>query len=306
MGPQNIFPMPPFESLPTMSKHRYAPRVAAALLLASAAGSFAPSPASAGILSSLFKAPVTTTAATTTPATTTPAVAALPATTSTAASAACVALPTTKAFSKVDGDQSDYSVAPGGGFEVGTAGWTLSTGAKIVTGNERLGISGGSRSLQLPLGTTATSPEFCVDETNPHFRFAYKVDNASLGGFVAYVLYRNSAGAITKAELLSSKTLSLTPTAWQASPNSPLATLLPLNASTKSATVQIKFLSLNPTDFVNDVGTAILGDNAAVNAATSIAGAGSSLVATISSSVAPIANIGVSVDSVMVDPYRRG
>ncbi|MDO9352847.1 MAG: hypothetical protein Q7T55_04090, partial [Solirubrobacteraceae bacterium] len=102
-----------------------------------------------------------------------------------AAQAACVQAPTTKAFSKV-GDQADYSVAPGGSFE-GTHGWTLAKGAKIVTGNESVGIVAGTKSLQLPVGATATSPEFCVDETNPYFRFVAK-PTGSMAGYQAIVL----------------------------------------------------------------------------------------------------------------------
>ncbi|MDO9355995.1 MAG: hypothetical protein Q7T55_20015, partial [Solirubrobacteraceae bacterium] len=225
---------------------------------------------------------------------------------STPAGAACTPLPTTKAFQRVDGDTADYSIAPGGNFESGTSGWTLSNGAKIVSGNETLGVSSGSKALQIPLAGSATSPAFCVDESNPHFRFAYKVDNAVLSGFIAYVIYRDAAGKITNVELVSSKILALTPSTWQATPNSPLSTLLPLNATTKTASVQLKITSLSPTDFVDDTATAILGNNAATSAVTSIGGAATNLVATISGAVSPIANIGITVDSVMVDPYRRG
>ena len=74
-------------------------------------------------------------------------------------------------------------VAPGGGFESGTAGWSLTGGAKIVNGNESFGwfqgsALNGSKSLALPVGATATSPAFCVDETNPHFRFMAKADSS--------------------------------------------------------------------------------------------------------------------------------
>ncbi len=220
----------------------------------------------------------------------------------------CKALPTTKAFQGVDGDASDYSLAPGGDFESGTAGWTLASGARIVNGNETLGVSSGSKALQMPLGSTATSPEFCVDQSNPHFRFAFKVDNAALTGFVAYVIYRDATGHITNIELVSSKTISLRPTAWQASPLSPLATLIPLNSTNRSATVQLKLLSFSPTDAVNDVATAVLGDNKLVNSVTKTGGSAANLVASITGGLAATTgiatNIGVTVDSVMVDPYR--
>ncbi|MDQ8046139.1 MAG: hypothetical protein AAGC46_15235 [Solirubrobacteraceae bacterium] len=273
-----------------------------------------PATANAGGLSSLFAPAPAKVAAAPTP-TPAPAAKATTATTTTATSttsaavpagAACTPVPTTKAFAKVDGDPADYSLAPGGDFESGAAGWTLSSGAKVVAGNETLGVASGSHALQLPLGASATSPAFCVDESNPNFRFTYKVDNASLSGFIAYVIYRDATGAVTNVQLVSSKALTIAPSAWQASPKSPLATLIPLNATAKTASVQLKITSLSPTDFVQDTATAVTGNSAITAAATTMGGAASNLVATISGAVTPIANIGVTIDSVAIDPYRRG
>lgn len=228
-------------------------------------------------------------------------------TTSTAvpAPASCQELPTTKAFQAIDGDTADYSVAPGGDFERGTAGWTLTRGAKIVSGNERLGVTRGSRSLQMPLGSSALSPEFCVDESHPHFRFAFKVDNAVLTGFLAHVVFRDATGKITGVELVSSKAISLTPSTWQASPKSPLATIIPLNPATRSTTVQLKLTALSPTDLVNDTASTIIGRNPLVDIVTQVGGGGANVVSTITGLFGNRTNIGVTVDSVMVDPYRR-
>lgn len=217
----------------------------------------------------------------------------------------CQALPTTKAFAGVDGDTSDYSLGPDGGFEDGGAGWRLTNGARVIRGNETLGVTGGSKSLQMPLGSSALSPEFCVDESHPHFRFVFKVDNAVLTGFLAHVVYRDAAGNITGVELVSSKALSLTPTQWQASPKSPLATIIPLNPTTKSTTVQLKLTALSPTDFVNDTATAIIGQNPLVDFVTQVGGGGANVVSSITGLFGNTMNIGVTVDSVMVDPYRR-
>lgn len=281
-----------------------------------------PGSASAGILSNLFGGTTSTTGTTVTTTSATPTPTPAP-TTSTATtsgvtpssainvsnnppSSACTPLPTTKAFSRVDGDSADYSPAPDGGFEAGGKGWTFTNGAKVVSGNENLGVYSGRKSLMMPLTSTATSPAFCIDETNPHFRFTYKVDNASLSGFLAYVIYRDAAGKITSLELVSSKGLSLAPTLWQASPKSPLATLIPLNATTKSATVQLKILALSPTDFVKDVSDAIIGENPLTAMVTQVGGAATGLVSIITSTLSSATNIGVKIDSVMVDPYRRG
>lgn len=208
----------------------------------------------------------------------TAAVAAAPA----AASAACVQAPTTQAFSKV-GDTAQYSLAPGGSFEAGTAGWTLTSGAKVVNGNESLGflkgsVVAGSKSLALPVGATATSPEFCVDETNPYFRFMTKADS-SMAGFKAIVIYRNAAGAITNAQFTSSQEISWGDGNWGASKVSPLATKIPLSGANATASVQLSFVSTG-----NQV-------------ALGIGGWGKLTGGSVGQTL---------IDTVMVDPYRRG
>lgn len=190
------------------------------------------------------------------------------------ASAACEQLPTTKAFSRY-GDQADYSLAPGGGFE-GTNTWALTGGAKVQSGNDSTGATTGSRSLFMPLGSTATSPEFCVDETNPHFRFAMK--SANKGGYVAAVLWRNSSGQLTQAEFTSSAYVTTLSSTWAPSALSPLATKLTLGTD-NAATVQLKIISTGNQNWAD---TNILG----------------TLASNLFGSVA--------IDSVMVDPYRRG
>ena len=64
-----------------------------------------------------------------------------------AAQAACGSTPTTKAF-QAFGDSNDYSLVPNGGFESGTAGWSLSN-ASVALGNESYSVraAGDSKSL---------------------------------------------------------------------------------------------------------------------------------------------------------------
>ncbi|MBO9532056.1 MAG: hypothetical protein J7513_03670 [Solirubrobacteraceae bacterium] len=192
-----------------------------------------------------------------------------------AAAAGCTQLPTSKAFSKF-GDKADYSLAPGGGFE-GTNTWTLTGGAKVVSGNENLGVSSGSKSLFMPITSTATSPEFCVDETNPYFRFA--MSSTHKGGYVAAVLWRNSSGQLTQAEFTSSKYVTLLSSGWQPSAVSPLAVKLTLGSNDKAATVQLKIISTGNQNYSD-----------------------TNLLGTLASNVFG----SVTIDSVMVDPYRRG
>jgi hypothetical protein len=171
----------------------------------------------------------------------------------------CTEVPTTKAFAKF-GDKADYSPAPNGTFESSTVGWKLGKGASIVKDNDTLGVTSGSKALKLGTGAIATSPEFCVSEANPYFRFVAKA-GFFFSTYQALVLYRDSAGTLTQAQFVSSQNTQLFPGIWTASAVSPLATKIPLLSGGKTASVQIVMASLFG---------------------------------------------GASIDSVMVDPYRRG
>jgi opacity protein-like surface antigen len=89
------------------------------------------------------------------------------------------------------GDQRSYFVAPGGDFEGTTAGWQLTGGANVAGGNEPFGVlGGGASSLQLPAGSSATSPVFCVDLNYPTFRFlAVQQQLAADAGLQVDVIY---------------------------------------------------------------------------------------------------------------------
>lgn len=72
-------------------------------------------------------------------------------------------------------DDDLYAPAPGGAFEHGAAGWQLEGGAGVAAATG--GIFGTSGSaLDMPVGASATSPMFCVDERYPHFRFGFTQD----------------------------------------------------------------------------------------------------------------------------------
>src|SRR3954454_10140371 len=71
-------------------------------------------------------------------------------------------------------DDDFYAPAPGGAFNDGAGGWQLDGGANVVAGDGALQLFGaGGGALALPVGATATSPTFCVDERYPHFRFSF-------------------------------------------------------------------------------------------------------------------------------------
>jgi hypothetical protein len=90
---------------------------------------------------------------------------------------ACDNSPLTQPFQRW-GDTSPYKLIPGGSFESGAPGWTLSNGARIVAGSEPYGVSGsvGNASLYLPAGASAQSPITCVNAAYPTFRFLARND----------------------------------------------------------------------------------------------------------------------------------
>jgi len=89
------------------------------------------------------------------------------------------------------GDQRQYFLAPGGDFEGTPMGWELDGGARIAAGNEPFDVLGsGAGSLQLPAGSSATSPAFCVDLNYPTFRFlAVQQQLAADAGLQVDVIY---------------------------------------------------------------------------------------------------------------------
>ena len=70
-------------------------------------------------------------------------------------------------------DLANYELAPGGTLENGSAGWSLSGGAAVTSGNESYGVNSASdsSSLALPDPSTATTGETCVGIDHPTLRF---------------------------------------------------------------------------------------------------------------------------------------
>jgi len=92
----------------------------------------------------------------------------------TAASAESCADPDVAPVLSAFKDDGLYATAPGGAFEDGAAGWQLDGGAAVAPAADGLSILGTSAgALNLPVGASATSPTFCVDERFPFFRFTY-------------------------------------------------------------------------------------------------------------------------------------
>lgn len=84
------------------------------------------------------------------------------------------------------GDSNEYAAAPGGNFESGASGWKLTGGAAVVSGNESYNIVGGSHSLRLPAGSSASSPAQCTGINYPSMRFFVRNTGSSTSRLRVY------------------------------------------------------------------------------------------------------------------------
>jgi hypothetical protein len=66
-------------------------------------------------------------------------------------------------------DFASYFLAPNGGLESGSLGWSLGGGASVVNGNEPF-YATGSHSLSLPSGSTALSGATCIGKGDLYVR----------------------------------------------------------------------------------------------------------------------------------------
>jgi len=82
--------------------------------------------------------------------------------------AACQASPTSQPFA-AEGDEASYSLAPGGSFEDGAAGWSLS-GASISKEPWSVNGIGSNDALAVGAGGTVVSPWICISSEYPTFR----------------------------------------------------------------------------------------------------------------------------------------
>ena len=87
------------------------------------------------------------------------------------ADAACPAQPASQPFAPW-GDAAQYVAVAGGDFESGAAGWSLTGGAAVQSGNEpfHVGSAADQQSLDLPAGSAAELPPVCIDIGHPTLR----------------------------------------------------------------------------------------------------------------------------------------
>jgi hypothetical protein len=84
-----------------------------------------------------------------------------------ASAAVCPDQPSTQALSQF-GDYNDYFIAPGGDFEGPAGNWGRSMDK--VDANKPWALAG-PKAMLLKQDKKVTSPDFCVSERHPHFRF---------------------------------------------------------------------------------------------------------------------------------------
>ena len=148
------------------------------------------------------------------------------------------------------GDHHNYALTPGGDFESGAAGWKLTGGARVVTGNESFNVGGPGQthSLSLPVGSSATSPPMCISAFSGGMRLFTSNTGKTISKLRVQVIYGGGAGALfgaVGATIGISDIATLTSAgAWQPSANTPmLGGLLPLLTSS----VRFRFTPLDTT-----------------------------------------------------------
>ena len=147
-------------------------------------------------------------------------------------------------------DSNEYKLVPGGSFENGASGWTLSHGASIVSGSEPFGATGsvGASSARLTAGSSVTSPFTCVDAAYPMFRF-FARNSGLLSTVVVSVVYKPLLGIPVAVPV---GTVLLSPN-W--SPSAQMLTVSVLTGLLHGGTVPmaIRFTALTGTSQLDDV-----------------------------------------------------
>lgn len=150
-------------------------------------------------------------------------------------------------------DNATYTPVPGGAFEAGQKAWTLSGGAKIVSGNEpyKVRSASDSRSLSIPAGGVATSPAMCVGLQEPTIRWFQKQASplGLTGAMTVTVLTETSLGIVTETPVGAG----LLGSGWNPSLTGVVITnLLPLLDTDKTA-VAFRFRAVTGTWTIDDV-----------------------------------------------------
>jgi hypothetical protein len=144
-------------------------------------------------------------------------------------------------------DYANYVFAPDGGFEAGGSGWSLSGGARAVSGNESFYVHSTTdrTSLSLPAGASATSPPMCISLLSSKMRFVARGDSGSK--VKVQIIYRGLLSSVLG--ILDGGTYS-TGGSWKPSPQiGMLGGVLPLLTSS----VSFRFTAVGGAAALDDV-----------------------------------------------------
>jgi hypothetical protein len=116
---------------------------------------------------------------------------------------------------KTWGDTNNYFPVTSGTFESGTSGWTVGSGVSRTAENEPWKVAGGSNSLRIPGGVSASTPVMCLTADEDSTRFFYK----SPGAYANLLVTIKATNTITNSVALLSFPLTTgTAAGWQVSP----------------------------------------------------------------------------------------
>jgi hypothetical protein len=137
-------------------------------------------------------------------------------------------------------DPSSYELAPGGDFE--SSSWKLSGHSAVVSGSEPFAATGtpGNASLALPAGSSAQSPETCVDAAYPTIRFFASGLGTVAVGVVYDGLYLPAGVAVSLG-------------GWQPTPIMLTSSALPAALSGGTTDVSLVLTALTGNVHVDDV-----------------------------------------------------
>ena len=139
-------------------------------------------------------------------------------------------------------DLSKYTSVPGGSFENGAPGWTLS-GAGVVAGNESYNVAGGSNSLLIGAGGEAVSPSFCAAIEQPTFRF-FARNVSGHGSLNVSLRWTNEQGQVHSLPVGSLGLVSglLGNTSWSVSPAYLLDLQVPMLLESLGSKLQVEMV----------------------------------------------------------------
>jgi hypothetical protein len=136
------------------------------------------------------------------------------------------------------GDHATYSLAPGGSFESGAAGWSLAR-SSVASGNESFFIHSKSDSNSLSIGAngSAVSPPICVGITTPTFRFVARRTSGSWAQMNVNLLWTDASGTThtTTAGSVNGDS------GWAVTPVMNLGSSLPLWQPGSTLSVRLQF-----------------------------------------------------------------